>query len=364
MSAEVGSSKGPVGLGAVGLGRWARVMARAYSPSPSVELTSCFSRNPERRNRFAADFGCAPAESLDELLADPGVEGVVVTVPNDQHADVIEAAARAGKHVYVEKPVAVNPGDLTRISRALASYPVIFAVGHSARRLAGLREMRRSIDSGEAGTGLMAEAVFANERGLDLKEGDWRADPAAAPGGPLTQLGIHQIDNLQYLLGPALRVLGMGRYARAEIRNHLAVAALLEFESGLGYLGTNWMTPGSFTIDLYGSRARYRYELDFSWWSDSDLSDEHSSLSRVAIAQDSPDPDARMLARTEVTLRAGNHLRQEIDEFAAAIRGTARVEVDFAEAARNVAVMLAIARSVQTGASVEVSPLLAEVLNA
>ena len=210
--ADPGSAR--VRLAAVGLGRWARVMARAYAGSEVVELRSCYTRNPERRAAFAADFGCEQDESLTALLARDDIDGLVVTAPNDQHAPIIEAAAAAGKHVYTEKPVAVSLADVRRIRRAVLGSQIVFACGHSARRLSGLREMKRILDSGEAGTPSMVEAVFGNERGLELKEGDWRADPVASPGGPLTQLGIHQIDNLQYLLGSARRAVAMGRAPR------------------------------------------------------------------------------------------------------------------------------------------------------
>ena len=179
-----------MGLAAVGLGRWARVMARAYAGSSLVELRSCFTRNPERRQAFAADFGCGQDESLDALLSPrrrrrhPGI-----TAPNDQHAPIIEAAAARGKHVYTEKPVAVALADLRRIRAAVLGSGIVFACGHSARRLSGLRAMKGLLDSGAAGAPSMVEAVFGNERGLELKEGDWRADPVQAPGGPADPAG-------------------------------------------------------------------------------------------------------------------------------------------------------------------------------
>jgi UDP-N-acetyl-2-amino-2-deoxyglucuronate dehydrogenase len=350
-----------VRLAAVGLGRWARVLARGYARSQVAELASCFSRNPERRQAFAADFGCGQDESLPALLRRGDIDGIVITAPNDQHAPIIEAAAEYGKHVYTEKPVAVALADLRRIRTAVLGSGIVFACGHSARRLAGLRAMKALLDSGEAGTPSMVEAVFGNERGLELKEGDWRADPVQTPGGPLTQLGIHQIDNLQYLLGPARRAVAMGRAPRPGIANQLAVGVLLEFGASLGYLGCNWLSPGSFTIDVYGTVARLRYELDFSWWSESALTDAHSTLSRTVIGRDSADPDARVLATDQVPLPARDHLREEIDEFAAAIRGTAQVEVGLAEAVGNVAVLQAAARSLTTRQPVEVAEVLAEI---
>ncbi|MBV9379470.1 MAG: Gfo/Idh/MocA family oxidoreductase, partial [Streptosporangiaceae bacterium] len=103
------------GLATVGLGRWARVLTRAYSSSAIAELRACFSRDTERTAAFAADFGCDPAASLPELLGRDDIDGIIITAPNDQHAPLIEAAAAAGKHVSTEKPIAVEIADLRRI---------------------------------------------------------------------------------------------------------------------------------------------------------------------------------------------------------------------------------------------------------
>jgi predicted dehydrogenase len=336
-------------------------MARAYAGSERVELRSCYTRDPERRRGFAADFGCAQEESLEALLSRDDIDGIVITAPNDQHASLIEAAAASGKHVYTEKPVAVALGDLRRIRRAVRESGIVFACGHSARRLAGLRAMKQVLGSGDAGAPSMVEAVFGNERGLELKPGDWRADPVQSPGGPLTQLGIHQIDNLQYLLGPARRAVAMGRAPRPGIANHLAVGVLLEFDDSLGYLGCNWLSPGCFTIDMYCSAARFRYQLDFSWWSTSAQTDAHTSLTRTVISANSADPDARVLAEDAVPLLARDHLLEEIEEFAGAIRGTAAVEVGLDEALANVAVLQAAARSLADARPVEVSEIIAEI---
>ena len=350
------------GLAAVGLGRWARVLARAYSGSAVAELRACYSRNSERTRDFAAEFGCSAAGSLTEVLARPDIDGIVITAPNDQHAPLIEAAAAAGKHVYTEKPAAVRIADLRRIQRAVAGSGIIFSCGHSARRLAGIREMKRVIDAGDAGSVSMVEAVFGNDRGLEIKPGDWRADPAEAPGGPLTQLGIHQIDNLRYLLGPVRSAVALGRAPRPGIANQLAVAVLLEFEGDcLGYLGCNWLSPGSFTIDVYGTAARLRYELDFSWWSTSARTDEHTSLTRTSIAAGSADPDARVLRTEPVGLAPRDHLREEIEEFALAIAGAGRVEVGLDEAIANVAVLRAAARSLTDGRPVAVAEIYEEI---
>jgi predicted dehydrogenase len=335
-------------------------MADAYRMSEVVELAACFTRSATRRKQFAADFSCDEVESLDELLSRDDIEGIVVTVPNDQHAPVIEAAAAAGKHVYVEKPVAVETAHIKRIADAIHGSGIVFSCGHSARRLAGIREMRRCLDTGEIGFPSMVEVVFSNERGLELKGGDWRGDPAQCPGGPLTQLGVHQIDNLNYLFGIPDRVMAIGRRGLASVPNTMVVGALLEYEAIVAYLGADWLTPGAFTVDLYCSQARLRYEVDFGWWSNSAHTDAHTRLLKVEIGTDSMDPDGRILSESPVSLAPRDHLREEIEEFGNAIRGTAQVEVGLSVAIDNVAVMLATSRSIEQQRSVDVAEVVEE----
>lgn len=350
----------PVRVAAVGLGRWANVLADAYGRSDEVELVTCFSRSQDKREGFAARHGCASDASYQALLARDDVDAVVVTVPNDHHADVIEQAVAAGKHAFVEKPIAVTLEDASRIERAVDEAGVVFACGHSARRLGGLRAIKQMMDSGEIGEVSVVEAVFANERGLQIEAGNWRGDPAKAPGGPLTQLGVHQLDNLQYLLGPVSRVATFGKPMYTRVANDTVNVTVLEFERGpMAYLGTNWACPGVFTIDVYGTTGNLFYQLDFGWWSNSDVTDEHSSLTKRAFARGATDdPDDFELADVEVPVPRVDHLRDEVEEFARAVRGEGRVEVDARTAKRNVAVMLAAVRSSREGRIVHVDELM------
>ncbi|MGH3025907.1 MAG: Gfo/Idh/MocA family protein, partial [Gaiellaceae bacterium] len=206
----------------------------------------------------------------------------------------------------------------------------------------------------------LVEAVFSNERGLELQENDWRGDPRQCPGGPLTQLGVHQIDNLHYLFGPPARVMAVGRRGQVGVNNTMVVAALLEYDEMIAYLGADWLTPGAFTLDLYGSKARLRYELDFSWWSNSSVTDAHSELTKVSFASTSDDPDDRVLGVENMALGPRDHLREEIEEFGRAIRGEGTVEVGMEVAVSNLAVVLAVARAMAEKRPVDVGELVKE----
>ena len=143
------------------------------------------------------------------MLADPAIEGVILTVPNEQHLPLALEVAKAGKHVYTEKPIASTLEEGLAIAALEESYGVTVTVGHSARLMAGIRQIREAIDAGELGRVAFMEANFSNERALELTPQTWRWYKDRAPGGPLSQLAIHQFDVLHYLGGEIVEASSM-----------------------------------------------------------------------------------------------------------------------------------------------------------
>ncbi|HEX9854199.1 MAG TPA: Gfo/Idh/MocA family oxidoreductase [Acidimicrobiia bacterium] len=344
-----------VRLAPIGLGRWARVLARGAQRGDVIDLHSCFSRSEEKRSAFQEEFGIPrSAETLEELLADDEVEGVIVTTPNDTHKHVIVQALESGKAVYTDKPIAHTLEDALAIKRVVEDTGNIFAVGHSARRLSGCRVMRRWIDEGRMGHISLAEANFSNERGLELTTDTWRWYADKSPGGTFIQLGVHHADNLQYLLGPVAQVSAHARrlYTASEVPD--AVMAILEFESGaLGYIGCGWASPGVYQIRLQGTEANLMYDLDFTHWDESHEADRWSTLTSQAY---------RDMVRPAVELPPTDMFREQLDEFALAIRGEATVEVGADEAIRALAIVrAALESSDRNGEAVEIRPMLESV---
>jgi predicted dehydrogenase len=343
-----------VRLAQVGLGRWARVLARGAQRGDVIELVSCYSRDEEKRRLFQKEFGIGrSAASYEELLADPEVEGVLITTPNDTHKELLVQALEAGKPAYTDKPIAHTLEDAVAIVDAVERTGLPFAVGHSARRLSGSRQMKRWIDDGRLGDVSLAEANFSNERGLELTETTWRSFPDKTPGGVMIQLGVHHADNLQFLLGPVKSVSAQARklYTRGHVPD--AVMCILEFEAGpLGYIGAGWASPGIYTVNLQGTKANLRYDLDFTHWDDAHKADDYSELRSQFYGESE---------RQKVELPRTDMFREQLEEFALAIRGEAAVEVGPKEALRSLAVVhAAIASSERGGQAVE----LAEVIEA
>lgn len=340
-------------LASVGLGRWAKVLARATQRSEILEIHSCYSRSAQNRAEFAARFGVAKqAASYEELLADPEVEGVVLTTPNDTHRELVVQALEAGKAVYTDKPIAQTLTDAMVMKAVVDRTGGVFAVGHSARRLSGCRVMKQWIDDGTLGGVSLIEANFSNERGLELTPETWRWYLAKTPGGPLIQLGVHHADNLQYLLGPVKAVSAHQRKLHTESEVPDATMAILEFESGvLGYLGCGWASPGIYQIRVQGTRRNLMYDLDFTHWDESHEADRWSTLLSQAYGEQE---------RVPVEMPPTDMFREQLEEFGLAARGRGSVEVDADAAIRALAVVhAAIASNDAGGRAVEVADVVA-----
>src|SRR4029078_4820217 len=147
-------------------------------------------------------------------------------------------------------------------------YDVTVTVGHSARLLAGFRMIRNAIDAGELGQVAFIEANFSNERALELTPKMWRWYRDKAPGGPLSQLAIHQFDVLHYLGGEIVEASSMASKLSpvgAEVDDQSMTT--LRFGDGkVGYVGSCWTSPGIFAVRVFGSKGLMHYEIDFGTW--------------------------------------------------------------------------------------------------
>jgi len=188
--------------------------------------------------------------------------------------------ARAGKHVYTEKPIASTLEDGLAIAALEKEYGVTVTVGHSARLMSGVRAIRKAIDAGELGRVAMIEANFSNERALELTPQTWRWYRNRAPGGPLSQLAIHMFDLVHYLGGEiseASSIASKLSPVGAEVDDQSMT--LLKFADGkVGYVGSCWTSPGIFCVRVFGAKGLMHYEIDFGVWDTPDQIHKSSSL--------------------------------------------------------------------------------------
>lgn len=331
-----------VKVGIVGLGRWARVLARGARQSNQIEIVKGFSRSAEKRDAFQAEYGISSVDSLEEMLSDPEIKGCILTVPNEQHLPVAEAVARAGKHIYTEKPIANTLENGIRLEALQTRYGVRAMVGHSARLLRGARMMKDAIDSGALGTLAFMESNFSNERALELTPDTWRWYRAKAPGGPLSQLATHLFDSLYMLGGDIVEVSSIASKLSpvgAEVDDQSMT--MLRFASGaLGYVGSSWTAPGIYFIRVYGQKGLMHFELDFGRWDDPDTVHETSTL----YIQRGKDGYGK---REVLDMGQSNMFTDELDMFAQMCRTGKAVELEAANGVVALAIVNAALVSVE-----------------
>ena len=336
----------PVRVAAVGLGRWAKVLADAMRTSDRLRLVSCFSRSEKSREAFAQQYGCRSAKSYEELLDDPEVEGLIITTPNDVHREPIVKAAEKRKDVYVDKPLAHRLADAVAIERACREAGVILSVGHSARRLQGSRKIKELIDQGGIGKLVMAECNFSNDRSLELTPEKWRWYRDKNPGGPLIQLAVHHTDTLNYLFGPAKNVTCMAKKLYSPAETEDVTMTVIEMESGqLCYIGSNWASQGTYFTYVYGMDANLYFTVDFNFWSRSDVVDQHSQLEIQHRGSSEHKP---------IRLGRGDMFREQLEEFGECIRSRKNPEVGGKEGIAALAVIDAALRSAESGRTVAI----------
>jgi predicted dehydrogenase len=337
------------GLGIIGTGRWADAHAEAAARSDVVKIVNCFSRSPEKRSAFASRHGLErSSDSIEALLADDQVGAVIVSSPNDSHAEHVIQVVTAGKPALVDKPLAVSVAEGLELARS-ASGQAPVGVAHNARRLAGHRAARDWIASGRAGVVRVAHADFSNARGGELPEDAWYRTARGSEAGVLIQVGIHPIETLLYLLGPAISV--NARFAFEALGPTMpdAAIALVTHRSGaMSTLSTSWTTPSHYVLDLQATSGNLEYRLDHSKWKRGDVDDFGT------LTLDAPDQPRR-----KVDVARGDPLREQLKELAGSARHGTPMEVGITEGLRAVAVVEAsVLSAAQGGAPIEVEHLL------
>jgi 1,5-anhydro-D-fructose reductase (1,5-anhydro-D-mannitol-forming) len=246
-----------LGWGIVGLGRIAgSQIAPAIAASETGTLASVVSRDQRRADEFAGVHGASTAlDDYAKMLADPAVEAVYIATPNALHAEQVVAAARAGKHVLCDKPLALTMADALRCVAECRSAGVRLGITFQTRYHDGLADVVKLVRDGGIGRVIVAEVTMSAGRNLPV---GWRTDPALAGLGTLNNIAVHAFDLLRYLLGSEVTEVVALTDAEPGYLVDTTALALLRFASGtIAYVNANQSVPHSRDdIVLYGSEGR------------------------------------------------------------------------------------------------------------
>ncbi len=209
----------------------------AFSIVPGSRVVAVMSRNKEKARSYAERHGI-PKWFTDpqELVDDPDVDAVYIATPPSTHATFAIMAMKAGKPVYVEKPIASNYEDCCRINRIAEKTGVPCFVAYYRRLLSYFQKVKELIDSGSVGHVINVQIRFAvPPRDLDYNRKDlpWRVQPDIAGGGYFYDLAPHQIDLLQQFFGPIIEAKGYKDNRGGLYEAEDTVSACFRFDSGL-----------------------------------------------------------------------------------------------------------------------------------
>jgi predicted dehydrogenase len=241
-------------VGVVGAGFIGAIHLDAYANMPGVEVVGVADARPETAAAGAAVVGGRAYTSYEDLVAAEDVEIVDVCLPTAYHRDLALRAAREGKHVILEKPVARTLQDAEAILEAFSGTENRLFVGHVVRFFPEYARIKAMIDAGDLGT----VGVARTSRRSPFLTGwnDWYADWRMS-GGVLLDLVIHDFDFLRWSLGEVERVYARGVLGREFNRLDYALVTL-RFEGGaIAHVEGQWGYPGPFnySIEVAGSRA-------------------------------------------------------------------------------------------------------------
>jgi predicted dehydrogenase len=247
----------------VGLGWWGRTLVESVQgTSDTIRFVAGATRtqSPEAI-AFAEAQTLRLVDGYDALLADPGVDAVVLATPHSQHAGQVIAAAKAGKHVFCEKPFALTRREAQEAVDATRQAGVTLGLGYNRRFHPEMTKLRERIRSGGLGTILHVEATMTFPNALLLKADAWRAQRDETPCGGLTPMGVHAIDGMIDLCGEIATVFCQSFRRAVAIDSDDTTSMLFRMKEGMsGYLGTLTATGPGFSFHVYGSKGSVRLE--------------------------------------------------------------------------------------------------------
>jgi UDP-N-acetyl-2-amino-2-deoxyglucuronate dehydrogenase len=328
-----------VNVGLVGAGNISDTHARAVRAA-GLQIGGVAGDNGEKARQLADRHAARLFDSVEALVADPSIEIVLIGSPSGRHAGQAMAAARAGRHVLVEKPLDISTARIDQLNDAVRRAGVTLGVFFQDRLKPDVVEMKRRIDAGEIGTPLLATGEVKWFRPREYYSSSrWRGTWALDGGGALMNQGIHTVDLMLYLLGSVASVSGLTSTRFHTIEAEDTATALLEFVDGAH--GTIDVTTAAFP----GSPRRLRIT-----GSQGSLVLEGDRLLEPDEEAGPPPENAASPVVSDVS-----HHQRIIEDFLDAIRSRRAPVCDGADGRRSVELVEAIYRSARERRAITIS---------
>lgn len=315
----------------VGLGWWGRQIVTSLRDSDRIQLTRAVDPALDAVREFADARNLALSDQYRDVLEDDAIDAVILATPHAMHEEQVLAAAAAAKQIFCEKPLALSGAAAARMVDACRSAGLTLGIGHERRYEGALEELARRVRSGELGTILHLDINWSHNLFAGNPVSGWRQDPAQAPAGTMTALGIHMTDYMQTLAGPVAHVTAATADRSADYPGDDIISIQLEFASGVsGSLCSVATTPFYHRISVFGDRG----------WAEV----------RETTNVDDPAPAQLTWRGVDMAIhtRTFDHtdtVRMNLHAWAGAIAGEGEYRFTDAEKLHNVQILEAIVRS-------------------
>jgi UDP-N-acetyl-2-amino-2-deoxyglucuronate dehydrogenase len=342
------------GFGIVGCGMISNFHARAIAEVRGAKLVACFDTREPAAQKFAADNGCKAYTDLNAMLADPKVSIVTIATPSGAHMEPAVAAARAGKHVIVEKPLEITLKKCDRMIEACEKAGVQLGAIFPSRFHDSSVKIKRAIDGGRFGRLTLGDSYVKWYRTQQYYDsGAWRGTWALDGGGALMNQAIHSVDLLTWFMGPVVEIqANAATLAHERIEVEDVVVATLRFASGaLGTLeATTAAYPGYLKrIEIHGSEgSALLEEEDLKAWDFAKPRKEDKAIldemkTHKSTGGGASDPAA-----------IGHHGHAiQFRDFVEAVKKNRPPAIDGHEGRRSVEIILGVYKAAETGRPVK-----------
>jgi predicted dehydrogenase len=252
----------PLSFAIIGCGLIGKKRAAALSKMGSVKLAYACDLDATRAADLARSYdGCQPSTDFHKVLADPGVDAVIIATLNGALAPIARETLLAGKHVLLEKPGALNATELQTLASPAAAKSLVVRIGYNHRFHPGIQKARSVFDSGVMGPLMFLRGRYGHggRKGYDR---EWRADPALSGGGELIDQGVHLIDLASWFLGDFTKVEGHATTSfwdmEVDDNAFLSLRTAANQTAWLHVSCTEW--KNMFSLEIYGRDGKLSIE--------------------------------------------------------------------------------------------------------
>lgn len=327
-----------IGTALVGFGWWGQYIARRLKDHSEFDLRGV-AEPAENLHSDIKALGLKVFDRYEDAISDDSVGAVILTSPNDLHDVQIAAAVGAKKHVFCEKPLSLSAANARKSVEMCRAAGLVLGIGHERRFEPAMLELRKLLDEGALGTIMHSELAFSHDKLIGLTADSWRTTKAFAPAAGMTQMGIHLTDLLISFFGKvsSLHAFTSDRSLGWETGD--VVSVQLKFEAGMtATLQAIVHTPHFIRTHIFGSEM---------WVEVRNATHPDTPGGKVTMEcyKSIEDTQTKVIEWTD-------SVTDNLEAFAAAIRGDALYPYSDFEMIHNIEVLDAIVRSAETGKAV------------